>query len=59
MKKKFELTEEEFEAITEAITSVLSLWNYDIIEVTDRDKFSMAMHKDTFFQALRDEFIIK
>lgn len=58
MKKKFELSEEEFSAIQEAISNTLSLWNYDFIEGNDGNESAMSMSKETFWKSLRDEFII-
>lgn len=58
MKKKFEISEEEFFAIKEVIVRILSLWNYDIIQATNHDGSKMSMSVETFFNALRDEFLI-
>lgn len=60
MKKKFIITTEEFEAIEQAIESVLQLWHYDFITVkTDYDGGEMHLSKKTFFDSLKNEFIIK
>lgn len=59
MKKHWEITTEEFEALKEAITDVLGLWNYDFIEASNEDGHSTSMSKETFFDALKSDFIIK
>ena len=59
MKKVFQITTEEYEAIKSAIEDVLSLWQYDFIEANSEDNSSTAMSKDTFFKSLESRFIIK
>jgi hypothetical protein len=58
MKKTWKITEEEFEAIKEAITSTLSLWQYDFIEASTEDGRSTSMSVETFFDSLKREFLI-
>lgn len=58
MKKKYQITEEEFEAIKEAIGSVLGLWAYPLLEANDGNDSARAMPKEVFFEGLRAEFII-
>jgi len=58
MKKKYQITEEEFEAITKAVENVLQLWQYDLINVSNDNDNSLGMSKETFFDQLKDEFII-
>ena len=59
MKKKYLIINEEFEAIKEAISEVLNLWNYDFIEANNEDGTERSMSKETFFKSLKSEFIIK
>jgi hypothetical protein len=59
MKKKYEITEEEFNAIKEAITETLQLWQHDCIEANTESGRSISMSKETFFRQLKGEFIIK
>jgi hypothetical protein len=58
MKKQWELTNEEFEALKESITDVLDLWHYEFIEGNDGDGRSTSMSLETFWTNLRSEFII-
>ena len=63
MKKKYTITEEEFEEIKKAIEDTLQLWQFESIgaESTDEDGEligSMSMSKETFFKQLRGYFII-
>lgn len=60
MKKRYQITEEEFAVIKETISKVLNLHQYDGIkaEALDDSGASMAMSAETFFKSLRDEFII-
>lgn len=58
MKKRWEVTKEEFEAIEEAITAVLSLWQYEMISASDESGRSTGMSKKTFFETLKGKFII-
>lgn len=58
MTKRFEITEEEFEAIKEAIRSFLQLWQYDSLEVSNGIT-SMSMSVKTFFEGLKREFVIE
>lgn len=59
MNKQWKLTEEEFKAIKEAITSVLNLWHYEFISASNQEKHEISMSIETFFNALKREFIIK
>jgi hypothetical protein len=60
MQKQYKITEEEFEAIKEAISNTLNLWSYDIVVASDYDDTrSTSMNKETFFNTLKSEFIIK
>jgi len=59
MKQHWEITEKEFEAIEEAITNVLHLWQYEVVEARDYDESSCGMNKKVFFDSLKIEFIIK
>ena len=59
MKKKYQLTSEEFQAIQEVIGDVLHLWHYQFIEAKDENEGAIAMSKEIFFNALKGEFIIK
>jgi hypothetical protein len=59
MKKKYEITEEEFNAIKEAISEVLQLWHHDCIEADNERQDSISMSKETFFEMLKGEFIIR
>jgi hypothetical protein len=58
MQKKYEITEEEFNAIKEAIEDTLSLWQHDTIEALGEHS-STSMSKETFFEQLRGKFIIR
>ena len=58
MKKKYQITEEEYQVIKEAIIEVLSLWNYEYIEASDETGRSISMNKEVFFDSLKREFII-
>ena len=59
MNKEWSITEEEFDAIKQAVESVLGLWNYDFIEANDGFKNATSMSKETFFDSLKREFKIK
>lgn len=59
MLKKYIITEEEFEAIKKAIENQLHLWQYDIITASDENRHEISMSKDTFFEGLKGEFIVK
>ena len=61
MRKKYIITQEEFEAIKEAIKNALELWNYSIIEAHDSIEplSGISMKKETFFELLKREFIIE
>lgn len=59
MKKKYDITEEEFGAIKTAIENVLQLWHYDFIEANSENKDSTSMSKETFFDSLKMEFNVK
>jgi len=59
MKKLYQITEEEFNIIKEAIENTLSLWQYDFIEANDGNGRATSMSKETFFNGLKTEFIIK
>lgn len=59
MKKRYEITTEEFEAIKETIEKVLNLWHYDFISADDGMGSGISMSKEQFFEALKGEFIIK
>ena len=63
MIKKYQLTEEEFKAIEEAIESVLGYchsWNEkDIMECMQDSGHSVSMNVKTFLEALKSRFIIK
>ena len=58
MKKEWSITEEEFEAIKQAIESVLDLWHYDFIGAENEDGSGTSMSKETFFDSLEREFKI-
>jgi len=58
MKKLYQITEEEFEAIKKAIEETLHLWNYDFISASDEDEASISMSKEKFFEQLKKEFIV-
>ena len=58
MRKKYEITEEEFTAISEAVRDVLQLWHYDLIEAQNESGASIGMSVETFFKNLRTQFII-
>ena len=58
MKKLYQITEEEFEAIKKAIEETLHLWNYDSISASDEDESSISMSKEKFFEQLKKEFIV-
>lgn len=59
MKKKYIITEEEFEVIKEAISKVLEFWQYETIEAKSENGRSMLMSDETFFENLKREFIIE
>jgi thiamine monophosphate kinase len=58
MIKKYKITNEEFEAIKEAIDSVLSLYQYDFISADSGEGSEISMSIKTFFEVLKGEFII-
>ena len=58
MKKKYHITEEEFEAIEDAVEDTLNLWAYGFIEVNNGHGSAMSMSKDTFFKSLKDRFVV-
>lgn len=59
MKKKYIISPEEFEAIKEAITSVLRLdINTSLCAASEEDT-ELSMSKETFFTNLASEFIIE
>ena len=58
MKKLYQITEEEFEAIKKAIEETLNLWNYDFISASDEEENQIAMSKEAFFKQLKEEFIV-
>ena len=58
MKKKYQITNEEFTAIQEALERVLALWHYSNIESNNGKGRCQVMSKETFFESLRREFII-
>ena len=59
MRKKYTTTPEEFEAIQDAITNVLHLWQYEFIEANNGDEDSISMSTEPFFEALKKEFDIQ
>jgi hypothetical protein len=63
MKKIYQLTEEEFKAIEQAIENTLGYcgsWNdTDIIEVKKETGHGVSMRVDAFLESLKSEFIIK
>lgn len=58
MLKKYIISEEEFEAIKNAIENRLHLWQYDFISASNEHGSEISMSKDTFFEGLKGEFII-
>ena len=58
MKKLYQITEEEFEAIKKAIEETLHLWNYDFISASDEEENQILMSKEAFFKQLKEEFIV-
>jgi len=64
MKKKYIITEEEFEEIKKAIEDTLQLWQFKNIGAEETDENgefigSISMSKETFFKKLREYFIVK
>lgn len=59
MKKIFQITNEEFEAITHAVENVLELCHYDFVSATSEGDDAISMSKKTFFEQLKREFEIK
>ena len=59
MKKQFIVTKEEMETIKKAVSEVLDLWNYEFISASNESGSSHSMSKETFFQNLENEFLIK
>ena len=59
MNKKYHITEEEFTAIKEAISSTLDLYAYDFIQANDSEGRATSMSKETFFESLKTEFVVK
>jgi len=58
MKKLYQITEEEFEAIKKAIEETLNLWNYDSISASDEEENQISMSREAFFKQLKEEFIV-
>ena len=59
MKKQFIVTKEEMETIKRAVSEVLDLWNYEFISASNESGSNHSMNKETFFQNLENEFIVK
>lgn len=59
MTKKYIITEEEFEAIKKAIENRLMLYQYDFVSASSEHGDEISMSKETFFEGLKGEFIIK
>lgn len=59
MTKKWQITKEEFSAIQHAIESVLNLWQYEFIKAENEYDSSQSMSKETFFEALKREFLVE
>jgi len=59
MQKKYQITEEEFDAIKSAIEETLNLEQYSFVGATDTNGRAISMSKETFFERLKGQFIIK
>ena len=64
MKKKYIITEEEFEEIKKAIEDTLQLWQFESIGAEETDENgefigSISMSKETFFKKLKGYFMIE
>lgn len=59
MKKRYQISQEEFEMIKDIISEVLELCFYNSITVEDNIGHRMSMRKETFFETLKNRFIIK
>lgn len=59
MKKRYEITTEEFEVIKEAISKVLDLHSNDCVSAETYEGGGTSMSKETFFEMLKLNFIIK
>lgn len=58
MEKEWKITKEEFEAIKEAIGSVLGLYQYEFISASNQEGRETSMSIETFFETLKGEFLI-
>ncbi len=59
MKKIYKITQEEFDAIKDAVSNVLQLWQFEFIEASNENESSVSMSAKTFFDALSSEFIVE